>query len=76
MESLTNMAKRDNKLMKMLRVNEIRHVVCHTDKGDFCLMLAKDGTAKDYRFILDAVPAEPKLNTELIEMFNGILFTL
>lgn len=76
MESLTQKAQRDNQLMKLLRVSEIRHIVCHTDKGDFCLMLTKDGVAKDYRFVLDAVPVEPKLNKELITMFDGVLFTL
>ncbi len=76
MESLTLKATRDNQLMKLLKVEEIRHIVCHTNKGDFSLALTKDGTAKDYRFILDAVPVEPKLNGELLEIFNGVLFTL
>ncbi len=76
MESLTDKAIRDNRLMKMLRVGEIKHIVCHTDKGDFCLSLKKDGNAKDYRFVLDAVPVEPKENKELLTMFNNILYTL
>ncbi len=76
METLIEKSKRDNQLMKLLRVGEIRHVVCHTDKGDFCLMLPKGGLAKDYRFVLDAVPVEAKLNKELLTIFNGILFTL
>lgn len=76
MESLTLKAIRDNQLMKLLKTTEIRHVICHTDKGDFCLGLKKDGTDKDYTFILDAVPVEPKLNRELLEIFDGVLFTL
>lgn len=76
MENLTIKAQRDNQLMKLLKVSEIRHVVCHTDKGDFSLMLKYGGKAKDYLFILDAVPVESKLNKELLEIFNGVLFTL
>ncbi len=74
METLTQKAKRDNQLMKLLRVNDIRHIICHTDKGDFCLGLSKGGSAKDYRFILDAVPVSDKENNELLEIFQGILF--
>lgn len=76
MESLKDKAKKDNELMKLLKVGEIRHIVCHTDKGDFSLALTKDGSHKDYRFILDAVPVENKLNKQLLEIFNGMLFTL
>lgn len=76
MESLTIKAQRDNQLMRLLKVNEIRHIVCHTDKGDFCLALTKDGKDKDYRFILDAVPVESKLNKDLLKLFEGVLFTL
>jgi hypothetical protein len=75
-ESLTTMAKRDNYLMKLMKLGEIRHVICHSDKGDFCLMLSKDGQAKDYRFVLDAVPVDNKTNKELLELFNGVLFNL
>lgn len=76
MESLKLKAERDNQLMKLLKVNEIRHVICHTDKGDFCLALSKGGIDKDYKFVLDAVPVEPKLNKELLGIFEGTLFTL
>lgn len=76
MESLTLKARRDNQLMKLLKVSEIRHVICHTDKGDFCLTLVKGGAAKDYRFVLDAVPVEPKENKVLMGIFDGVLFTL
>jgi len=74
MESLKDMAKRDNELMTILKVNEIRHVVCGTDKGVFSMTLRKDGTAKDYVFVLDAVPVEPKQNKQLLSLFDGILF--
>lgn len=76
MESLTLKSQRDNQLIKLLKVNEIRHIVCHTDKGDFCLSLTKGGTEKDYKFVLDAVPTDTKLNKELLEIFNGVLFNL
>lgn len=76
MESLTFKAERDNQIMKLLKVGEIRHTICNTDKGEFSLSLTKDGTGNDYRFILDAVPVEPKLNKQLLDIFNGVLFTL
>lgn len=74
METLKQKAERDNRLMKLLRVGEIRHIIAHTDKGDFCLSLPKDGKAKDYRFVLDAVPIEDKENKELLDIFENILF--
>ena len=74
MESLKLKAERDNQLMKLLKVSEIRHIICHTDKGDFALMLTRD--SKDYHFVLDAVPVDPKLNKELLKLFKGVLYTL
>lgn len=69
-------SKIDNKVMTDLKLNEIRHVIAHTDKGDLCLMLRKDGAAKDYRFVLDAVPMSDEQNKELLDLFNGVLFEL
>lgn len=76
MNNLTQWAKQDNLAMKVLKVNELRHIICSTDKGDLSLMLRKGGTERDYRFILDAVPLDEAKNKELMQLFNGTLFTI
>lgn len=76
METLTKKAKTDNLVMTHLKLGEIRHIICHTDKGDLCLMLRKGGTGRDYKFVLDAVPVDEEKNKELMNLFNGVLFTI
>lgn len=69
-------SKNDNAVMRALKLSEIRHVIAHTNKGDLCLMLPFEGTSKDYRFVLDAVPLSDEDNTKLLKLFNGVLFEL
>lgn len=76
MQSLKGKSVIDNKIMSLTKVNELRHIIAHTDKGDLCLLLKKGESERDYRFILDAVPYEDKENKELLELFNGSLFTI
>lgn len=66
--------KIDNAIMRVCKVSEIKHVLAHTDKGDFCLSLTKGGL--EYRFILDAVPVSDEDNKKLLEMFNGYLYSI
>lgn len=75
-KSLKDKAKEDNVIMRILKVDEIRHTIAHTTKGDLALMLRKDQGREDYRFVLDAVPLPDEKNTELIKLFNGVLFTM
>lgn len=76
MKSLKEKCKVDNAIMKIANVNEMRHIVASTDKGDLCLCLRKGETEKDYRFILDAVPYSDADNKELVKLFDGVLYTL
>lgn len=73
---LSQKAKVDNAVMRTLKLSEMRHVISHTSKGDLCLCLPFEGTAKDYKFVLDAVPMTDSENKELIELFNGYLFEI
>lgn len=63
-------ALKDNKIMKILGVKEIRHHIAITDKGELTLMLRKDERAIDYRFVLDAVPLDDEKNGELKELLK------
>lgn len=72
--TLEQLAKKDNFIMNKLKVNEIRHMLAETNKGNLTLKLEKDGEAKDYRFVLDAVPFSDEDNTELLKAFKGILY--
>ncbi len=73
---LKEKARIDNSIMSITKVSEIRHIIAHTSKGDLCLMLPFKGTEFDYRFVLDAVPFDDKENKELLELFNGVLYTI
>ncbi len=75
MKTLKQLALKDNKLMDILKVNEFHHMVAKTDKGDLTLMLRKGSKAKDFQFVLDAVPQTAN-NKELLEEFKDILYTL
>lgn len=74
--TLGQRAKIDNKVMSVMKISEIRHIIAHTNKGDLCLMLPYNGTERDYKFVLDAVPYDEKTNKELLQSFDDILFDL
>jgi len=76
MISLSDKAKRDNKVMEHLKVSEINHFIARTNRGELMLHLPYQGTSEDYWFILDSVRVDPEANKELIKSFNGILYTL
>lgn len=58
--------KQDHKIMEILGVNEIRHLIAHTSKGELTFMLRQGGT--EYQFVLDAVPVEKNANKELTDI--------
>lgn len=60
---------RDNKIMALLGLEEISHVVAHTNRGELTLTLRKGNSEKGYRFNLDSVPLEDEKNLELKELF-------
>lgn len=76
MITLKEKAKQDNAIMRILKLGEVRHIVAHTDKGDLCLCLFKDGTDKDYRYLLDSVPVDSEQNQEMLDLFNGVLYNI
>lgn len=63
-------ATKDNKVMKLLGLNEIRHLIAHTNKGELTIMLRKDESMHDYRFVLDAVPLDDEQNSALKELLK------
>lgn len=63
--------KQDDQIMKLLGVNQVRRVICDTDKGRLDLMIRK-GESK-YFLVLDAVPLEPMLNKELMDILFPIV---
>lgn len=69
MKELELKAKNDNLIMGILKVSELGHIVATTNKGPLVLRLPYKGSARDYRFILDAVPFDNKSNKELIARF-------
>lgn len=74
MLTLSQMADRDNLIMKALKVSEVSSIIAKTNKGELTLRLKYEGTGNDYRFTLDAVPLEDKENKELLKLFEGLLY--
>ncbi len=72
-ERLDLKAQNDNRIMTVLRLTEVSHEICVTNRGHLRLTLAKDGVGKDYRFVLDAVPVEAKQNKELLDLFIDVI---
>lgn len=74
MKNLTDLAKKDNAVMRALKVEQIAHVIAETNHGTLTLKLTKGQTGKDYHFVLDSVPVTDEIQKELMKQFNGVLF--
>lgn len=61
-------SKTDNEIMRVLKVNEISHILAKTNLGELTVKLKKEEDT--YNFFLDAVPFEEKENVELRKYFN------
>ncbi len=73
MKELNLKAKRDNKIMGLLKVNQLFHNIANTDKGDLTLRIGLGGTGADYRFVLDAVPVSAENNKILMDLFKEVV---
>jgi len=71
MDQLKTKARHDNAIMRALKLSHISHAIAETSKGQLSLRLDYEGGAKDYHFVLDAVPVEKGKNEELIRLFYG-----
>ena len=58
--------KIDDQIIKKLGVNEIRRIICNTDKGVLELMIRKG--ENHYFLTMDSVPLDPILNKELMDI--------
>ena len=58
--------EQDKKIIELLKVTEIRRIICDTDKG-FLKLLIRKGESK-YHLQLDSVPLDNELNKELMEL--------
>ena len=72
--TISNKIRNDQAIMGITKTNNLSHMIAHTDKGDLTLNIRKGEIA--YTFCLDAVPYSDKDNKELIQLFDGILYTL
>lgn len=56
----------DNEIMRVLKVSEVRRIICNTNKGVLELMLRKGDTK--YFLTLDSVPLDKETNKELMDL--------
>ena len=59
---------KDTKIMKILKVSEIRYHIGSTNLGPIDLMLRYGES--DYHFLLDSTPIEKEENDKMLEIFN------
>lgn len=64
-------ATKDNRIMKLLGVTELRHLVAHTNHGELTLMIRLGEDEASYRYVLDAVPVSDEVNGELKELLKS-----
>lgn len=62
--------RQDQAIIKLLGVNELRHFIATTSKGDLTLQLRKGET--EYRLVLDAVPLDEETNDKLMKLLYPI----
>jgi len=60
--------KQDNELMRILKVNEIRHLIVSTDKGELCRVIRKG--EDNYHYTLDAVPLDKEKTAEVVKLLK------
>lgn len=60
--------KTDERIMKLLKVSEIRYHIGTTNLGPIDLMLRYG--EQDYHFLLDSTPLEKERNDEMLKIFN------
>ncbi len=74
MISISDKIRKDQMVMDLTKTSLISHVIATTDKGSLTLNLRKGEVS--YFFSLDSVPFDSKINRELLEAFDGVLYEL
>ena len=60
--------EKDQKIMKLLKVSELRYHIGSTNLGPIDLMIRYD--EETYQFLLDSTPLEKEKNDKMLEYFN------
>lgn len=63
-------AKRDNELMRILKLTDISHQLYITPKGPLTLKLVFGGTDNDYVYVLDSIELEKDKQIDLIKLIG------
>lgn len=58
--------KKDDQIMKILKVSEVRRLICGTEKGMLELFIRKG--ENNYALSLDSVPLDKETNKELMDL--------
>ena len=67
---MTKNSKRDNEIMRLLKIVDIGHIIATSSKGNITLNLRKGGEDKDYFFCLDSVPCDKEMNDDLSKLIT------
>lgn len=61
---------KDNQIMKVLKVDDLSHIIADTPKGRLSVKLRKG--EYDYKFFLDSVPMDDETNLNLRELYHEL----
>lgn len=68
MEKMLQKIKKDQKIMKLLKVSELRYHIGTTNLGPIDLLLRFG--EEEYTFLLDSSPLDKEKNEEMLTLFN------
>lgn len=67
--SITDAGKaQDLKTIYLLKIHNLKHLICNTEKGALELNIRKD--ENEYFFTLDSVPLDKSTNNELLKLYG------
>lgn len=68
MDKLKEKIALDQKIIKLLKVTELRHHIAQTNLGPLDLIIRKD--EEEYQFLIDSTPLEKEKNDRLLQYFD------
>ena len=70
--NIRKIADLDSQVISRLKLSSIQHYIARTSSGDLYLTYKKDG---NHQFFLDSVPLDKDTNKDLLNLYDGRLYT-
>jgi len=70
MDNIKKKIELDQKIIKLLKVTEVRHKLAETNHGPLEIMIRKD--EENYTFLMDSTPVDEETNAKLLKYFDFV----